>query len=155
MNNGESLGYYLPPNSDEFSLRFESMLLPGTKVHLQYQMIRHGVEYGDGAVDGSSLNDKLADEVGSSKRKYDDNTHKDFLNDGVYQWDHVVKAGGTYSLKSRNIPVSLFGEAGVVITRFTEKGRPDPDNNPSGPWDYSVYKDSTGFILSFGFRLYP
>jgi hypothetical protein len=146
LNNGESLGSYLPPNSDELSLRLESMLLPGTKAHLEYQMIRHGVDFGPGRVDGSSLRDKIVK---------DDNTSKYFLKDGVYQWNHVIKAGGTYSLKSLNIPVSVFAETGVVLTRYTAEGRPELQKDNSNPLDYSGYKDSAGFILSIGFKVYP
>ncbi|MDR0378072.1 MAG: hypothetical protein LBH70_09800, partial [Spirochaetaceae bacterium] len=58
-NNGEGLGYYLPPNSDELLLRFEAMPLPQTRAHLQYQMIRHGADYGSAAVDGSSFLSEL------------------------------------------------------------------------------------------------
>jgi len=47
VSGGESLGYYVPPNSDELLIRLESMLLPDFKAHLQFQMIRHGVDSDD------------------------------------------------------------------------------------------------------------
>jgi hypothetical protein len=47
MSGGESLGYYVPPNSDELLIRLESMFFPDFKAHLQFQMIRHGVDYDD------------------------------------------------------------------------------------------------------------
>ncbi|MDR2369860.1 MAG: hypothetical protein LBD71_00145, partial [Treponema sp.] len=125
VNNGESLGFYLPPNSDEALIRFESMLLAGTKIHFQYQMIRHGADWGSGRVDGSSLGDKIYKDA---------NTEKNFLKDGVYEWNHVFKIGGTYSLKTRNIPVSVFAEAGIVVTRFTKGGQ-------------TVFDPATGYVI--------
>jgi hypothetical protein len=147
INNGESLGFYLPPNSDEFLLRVESLLLPGTKVHLQYQMVRHGADYGYGRVPGSSLSDKIVK---------DDNAAKYFLMDGVYQWDHVLKTGGSYNLKIQDIPFSVFAETGLVITRYTINGSAGPgEKGDYTALDNAVYRAGTGFVFSLGFKLYP
>jgi hypothetical protein len=154
-NNGESLGYYLPPNSDEILLRLESMFLPGTKAYFQYQLIRHGAEYGYGRVDGSSLGDKIVK---------DENTMKYFLRDGVYEWDNVIKAGGSYSLRGFKVPVSLYAEAGLVLTQFSKADvnytrGPDHKDQRRGEGAYSfisddTYKSGTGFILSLGFKVF-
>jgi hypothetical protein len=147
LNNGESLGFYLPPNSDELLVRLESMFLPEASAHVQYQLIRHGAEYGYAAVDGSSRMDKIV--------KHNDTT-KYFLRDGAYQWDHVIKLGGSYSLRKLNIPLSLYAETGLVITRFTIN-----DNFGSGEEgdfsavDNAVYRADTDFLFSFGFKLFP
>jgi hypothetical protein len=147
VNNGETLGFYLPPNSDEFLLRLESILLPGAKAHLQYQMIRHGVDYGSGRVPGSSLSDKIVK---------DDNASKYFLMDGVYQWDHVLKTGGSYRFKIRNIPFSVFAEMGLVITRYTINGAAGVGSKGDyQALDNAEYPAETGFIFSLGFKLYP
>ncbi|MDR1319489.1 MAG: hypothetical protein LBJ90_07680 [Treponema sp.] len=147
LNNGESLGFYLPPNSDEFLVRLDSMILPELKAHIQYQMIRHGVDYGYGRVDGSSLYDKIVK---------DDDSTKYFLMDGVYQWDSVIKLGGAYSLKTRGIPLAFYAEAGLVITRFTINGAAGiGEEGDYEPLDNAVYRAGTGFIFSLGFRLYP
>jgi hypothetical protein len=158
VNNGESLGYYLPPNSDEILLRFESLFLPGAKAWFQYQLIRHGVEYGYGRVDGSSLWDKIVK---------NDNSKKYFLRDGVYEWDNVIKIGGSYSLRGFKIPVSLSAEAGLVFTRFSKADLdytrpPNPDHKDPGRGegaysfigDDAVYKSGTGFICSLGIRIF-
>jgi len=55
MNAGEPIGYYLPPNSDEINVRFETTPLSTLAAHLEYQFIRHGAEYGAQAVNGSSI----------------------------------------------------------------------------------------------------
>ncbi|MDR0585348.1 MAG: hypothetical protein LBG57_13530 [Treponema sp.] len=147
LNNGESLGFYLPPNSDELLIRLESLFRPEASAHLQYQLIRHGADYGYGMVDGSSLRDKIVK---------DDNSEKYFLRDGVYQWDHVFKVGGSYSLKNQNIPLSLYAETGLVVTRFTIN-----NNFGSGkegdyePVDNAEYSAGTDFIFSLGFKLFP
>ena len=147
LNNGESLGFYLPPNSDELLVRFESMFLPEATGHVQYQLIRHGAEYGYATVDGSSLMDKIVK---------DDNSSKYFLRDGAYQWDHVIKLGGSYSLKNRNIPLSLYAETGLVITRFTINGTAGSGNEADfEAVDNTVYRAGTGFIFSIGFKVFP
>jgi hypothetical protein len=156
-NNGEPLGYYLPPNSDELVLRLESAFLPETKAYLQYQLIRHGVEYGYGRVDGSSLGDKIVK---------NNNSPKYFLQDGVYQWDNVIKAGGSYSLRGLKIPAVFYGELGLVITRFSKAAVsypvPDPEaGDPGrGKGDYhffsdDIYKAGTSVIISLGFAIFP
>jgi hypothetical protein len=156
-NNGESLGYYLPPNSDEVMLQVESAFSPEIKVYVEYQLVRHGVEYGYGRVDGSSLWDKIVK---------NENSRKYFLRDGVYRWDNVVKAGGSYSLRGFTVPVVFYGEAGLVITRFSKAGVPyaaaDPDaaDQGRGTGDYrffsdDAYKAGTAIILSLGFTIFP
>ncbi|MDR1252354.1 MAG: hypothetical protein LBK62_09320 [Treponema sp.] len=149
LNNGESLGFYLPPNSDELLIRLESMFRPDAGAHVQYQLIRHGADYGYGRVDGSSLRDKIVK---------DDNSEKHFLRDGVYQWDHVIKLGGSYSLKSRNIPLSLYAETGLVVTRFTINNNFGSGSENEGDFhalDDAEYNADTGFIFSLGFKLFP
>jgi hypothetical protein len=146
VNTGEGLGYYLHPNSDEMMVRLESHPRSDASIHMQYQMIRHGVEYGPNAVDGSGLEDQQI---------YDNNTLKYFLEDGVYQWSHVLKIGGSYSLKSVNIPLSLFAETGIVITRYTINGSAGKDRGDYEALDNDIYRAGTGFIFSLGFKLYP
>ncbi|MDR0455291.1 MAG: hypothetical protein LBH20_01225 [Treponema sp.] len=140
INGGDSLGY-LPPNSDELLLRFESMLLSSLKAHVQFQMIRHGVDYGYGAVSGSSLYDTLDD----------DHAVKNFLVDGVYQWDSTIKLGGSCSFRAGGIPFSIYTETGLVITNFTIGADNKADNKPLSD---SVYRPDTYFVFSVGFRIF-
>ena len=135
VSGGESLGYYMPPNSDEFLLRLESMLLPDLKVHIQFQALRHGVDYGYGRIDGSSLKDKFA------------RSQKLFLEDGVYRWNNVIKLGGSFKFMAGIIPISVYAEAGYVSTSFTITG--------ADMFDSSVYPTSDSFVFSIGFRLFP
>jgi hypothetical protein len=151
-NNGESLGYYLPPNSDELRLRLEAMPTLHTRAHFQYQMIRHGADYGSHAVDGSSLLSELDPEGRSEKailRKY-------FLHDGAYQWQHILKIGATHTFANFTLPFQLFGETGLVFSYFTDiAGEP----NSGSPSSYSVidtseYPKSIGIIVTAGFKLF-
>jgi hypothetical protein len=151
-NNGEGLGYYLPPNSDELRLRLEAMPALHTRAHFQYQMIRHGAAHGSHGVDGSSLQSELDPEGRSEKpilRKY-------FLRDGAYQWQHILKIGAAHTFASLAVPFQVFGEAGVVISYYTDiAGAP----NTGSPSSYSVvdteeYPQSTGLIFTVGFKLF-
>jgi hypothetical protein len=147
INGGESLGFYLPPNSDEFVLRVESRLFPRIKAHAQFQVIRRGADYGDGAVPGSSLRDSLSD---SHRYKY-------FLMDGVYRWDNVIKLGGTFNFNAGAVPLAVFAEAGYVTTGFTINGTAGVGNKAEYEWlqNDPVYRARNGFIFSIGFRLFP
>jgi hypothetical protein len=146
VSGGESLGYYMPPNSDELLLRMESMLLPDLKVHIQFQMIRHGADYGKDRIPGSSLQDKLDD---PRSQKY-------FLEDGVYRWNNVVKLGGSFKFKAGIIPFSFYTEMGFVSTVFTINGNAGIGNAADyDKFDSSVYHTGNDFIFSVGFRLFP
>jgi hypothetical protein len=151
VNNGAGIGYYLPPNSDEVSLRFETTASPAFDVHFQYQMIRHGADFGPDAVDGSSYISEL-DPDGRGEK---DVLKKYFLRDGAYQWFHVLKAGAEYTLSK--LPVKLYGEAGIVFSYFTNIDGPA---NQGGPSPYSIidedpYTKSTAVILTLGIKLFP
>ena len=144
VSDGKSLGYYQPPNSDELLMRFESIIIPAIKAYTQFQMIRHGADYGYGAVGGSSLHDKLSSA----------NYIKYFLMDGVYQWDNVIKAGGTFMINAGKVPLVLYAEAGYVMTRFTINGTAESGNEADyEKLDNSVYRSGDRFIFSAGVRL--
>ena len=148
VNNGVSLGHYLPPNSDEIKLRFEIHPVTSTSGFLQYQLIRHGADFGRQQVDGSSLLSEL-DTIGRSDKI---SLRKDFLKDGAYQWTHVIKAGAQYKFNS--LPLTIFGEVGGVHTYFKEIEQNiydslNPGRNPQG--EYFKY---TSFIFTLGFRIF-
>jgi hypothetical protein len=145
MSGGESLGYYLPPNSDDLLLRFESTLLADINIHVQFQMMRHGADFGSKAVPGSSPYDTLP----IYRDKY-------FLKDGVYRWDNTVKLGADFNLKSSGVPALMYAQTGLVFTNYTINGRAGTGNEG----DYETLEDSeyrpgTKFIFSVGFRLFP
>ncbi|MDR3114995.1 MAG: hypothetical protein LBU25_05685 [Treponema sp.] len=153
INKGSGFGYYLPPNSDELLFRVETLWSSQAGVHLQYQMIRHGADYGSSAVDGSSFWSELDPHDRSTKpvlRKF-------FLRDGAYQWQHILKIGANYSFAQSPVPVQIFGEAGVVVSYFTNIAGPANSGSPSGYWviDTAEYPRSIGLIASLGFRLFP
>jgi len=146
LNDGQSLGSYLPPNSDELLVKMEAMPLWGLIANFQYQMIRHGADWGYRRVPGSSVWDKIVK---------GENTEKYFLRDGAYQWSHVIKLGFKYSLRTNNIPVAFFGETGLVVIRYTNS---DVEIGKEGNYaaiDNAVYRAGTHGILSLGFKIFP
>jgi hypothetical protein len=151
LNHGVSLGYYLPPNSDELLLRFKVQPKLRTSAYFQYQMIRHGADYGSRAVDGSSFASELDPDGRSTKpvlRKY-------FLRDGAYQWFHIFKLAFEHSFKK--IPLSLFAETGVVFSHFTDIDG-TPNSGAAGDYkkiDTAEYPVSAAFIGTIGVRLFP
>jgi len=154
VNSGACLGYYLPPNSDEIKVRFDTRLLPKTVCHFQYQLIRHGADYGQHQVDGSSLVSELDPDGRSEKASL----RKNFLNDGAYQWMNIIKIGAAHTLK--NLPLTFFGEVGAAYSFFTDisneeyvKYAPTSGESPRPPAAGS-YQKSTTFILTLGFRVF-
>jgi hypothetical protein len=145
VNSGESLGYSMPPNSDELLIRMEAMFFPDLKAHIQFQMTRHGADYGYGKINGSSLKDRLADE----------HSAKHFLEDGVYQWNNVIKLGGSFKFRAGNIPLSVYAETGIVSTSFTINGSAGTGNQAEyDSIDDSVYRSGIDFIFPVGFKLF-
>jgi hypothetical protein len=159
VNGGSCLGYYLPPNSDEIKVRFDIRPLLRTASHVQYQLIRHGADYGRHQVDGSSLVSELDPDGRSDKASL----QKNFLRDGAYQWMHIVKVGAEHSL--RKLPFTFFGEAGLAYSYFTDisdktyaRYNPEPKDDRTTDPNYRPlvgdYLKSTAFILTVGFRMF-
>lgn len=111
-NAGESLGYYLPPNADEFLVKFDARPLKNLYTGIQYQFIRHGADYGSQQVAGSSLYSELTP-WGREK------LHKYFLHDGAYNWMHIVNASFKYTLKNIKVPLEIFGSVGFMYSYYT------------------------------------
>jgi len=155
VNNGVGLGYYLPPNSDEIKFRFEAHPLLKTSAFLQYQLIRHGADFGPHQVDGSSL----VSELDPNGRSGKDSLRKDFLKDGSYQWMHIAKIGAEHRVGS--LPITIFGETGIAYSYFTDisdaeykKYNPVPEGGTPRPSALGDYLTSTAFILTIGFRVF-
>ncbi|MCM1321142.1 MAG: hypothetical protein NC041_04875 [Bacteroides sp.] len=153
MNHGEPVGYYMPPNSDEFNFLFETMPMPNFRAHAQYQFARCGADHGSQAVRGSSLYSELDNEGRDDMKKY-------FLHDGAYQWFHVVKLGASYSFRKFRIPLTLYGEIGYVYSYYTVL-EDDAYANDNSEHDYTradsddpQYGTEKGFIASFGVKLF-
>jgi len=163
VNNGVGLGYYLPPNSDEVKIRFEVRPVLKTAGYWQYQLIRHGADYGPHQVDGSAYISELDPSGRSSK----ESLKKDFLKDGAYQWMHIVKIGISHTFN--NLPLSIFGETGLVYSYFTDISQsqydsyhPVPPANVGTNLDPSTakpdladaYLKSTSYIFTIGIRIF-
>ena len=150
VNFGKSLGHYIPPNSDELLVRFETIPFPLSMFSLQYQMIRHGADYGNRAVDGSSLWSELPTKGSrSTLEKY-------FLHDGAYQWMHIVRLGGEYSLTGLKLPLKIFAEIGGVYSYFTDiEGEPNKGSYPYSIINTPEYPHLLYFIANIGVKIFP
>lgn len=149
-NNGECLGYYLPPNSDELNVCLQTMPSANVTAHVAYQFIRHGADFGSNAVNGSSLYSELSPNDRDDIKKY-------FLHDGAYQWFHIIKLGASWSLRKYRLPVTLYGEAGYVYSFFTNIEDGKANTNQSYEYhvvDTTEYPTSQGVIVSGGFKLW-
>lgn len=111
-NDDENLGYNLPPNSDEFLFRIQSLPRKDLLVYLQYQYIRHGDgSWEEGEMDGDTSSGGDGDE---SAHAYYGWGIKDFLNDGVYEKIHIATLGSYYKLSIENVPLAVEMEYAFV-----------------------------------------
>ena len=151
VNNGVGIGYYLPPNSDEILFRFTTMPVKNITATLQYQMIRHGADFGESAVDGSNL----LSELDPDGRATNPLLKRYFLHDGAYQWLHIIKLGGEWTLEKA--PLAFYWEIGAVISYFTNTAEP-ANSGKAYPYeivDTAEYPKSTAFIARIGIRVFP
>jgi hypothetical protein len=76
------------------------------------------------------------------------------LQDGAYQWQHIIKLGGEWTLE--RTPLTFYWEVGTVISYFTNTKEPA---NSGKPYPYSIintveYPRSTSFVAKLGVRLF-
>lgn len=142
-NNGECIGYYLAPNSDEFYFCFDSNPSIYSKLNIEYQLIRHGVDWGSGAVPGSNLYSELPNDTRDDMYKY-------FLKDGTYEWTSVIAVNYSYNLRKFNLPASVNIGLGYIYDWFTQiNGEPGPD----AKFEYvnnEEYKKKNGVVFNLG-----
>ena len=149
MNSGENIGYYLPPNSDEVLVRFDSQFFPRVGAYLEYQFVRHGAEHGSQAVRGSSLYSELTPHGRNDLRKY-------FLHDGAYQWFHIVKFGADWNLKQFKVPLTIYANIGFVYSYYTVIDG-TPNDNKKYPYhiaNTSEYPTEFGAVISGGVKVW-
>ncbi len=158
-NNGESLGYYLPPNSDEFHLKFESRAIEDATFRLQYQLIRHGVDWG--SAEWGDGGNNLYSELHNNKRS---ELRKAFLKDGVYEWSNIISVYGSYDFRNNNFPLKVYANVGFIYDWFTNTtaSATDIQNNnldamKKATFHYfntDEYNDKFGFVATLGFTIF-
>jgi len=129
------------------------MPLKSVSLNLQYQLIRHGADFGSSAVDGSSLLSEL-DTIGRDGSN--PILRRFFLQDGAYQWMHIAKAGLEWN--EPILPFSLYMEGGVNFSYFTNISEPANITGKAHKYskiDTAEYPKSTGFILKMGIKIFP
>ncbi len=98
-NDGENIGYHLPPNSDEFLVRLFSHPVPRLELAMQYQLIRHGT--------GNHLLGQIEGDINTPIIYNPPTTYpmKDFLHDGIYEWIHIARLDVAYLIPALNATV--------------------------------------------------
>lgn len=155
-NNGYSLGYYLPPNSDEFLLKFELSPNECSTTGLAAQLTRHGADYGSGQVPGSSIYSEMNPKNRDDLKKY-------FLMDGAYEWNFALILSGSYDFRKKGLPFSVNGSFGVVRTWWTTTDATEKEGLAKagfhGKEDYYTidtdeYPTKTGVVMSVGVKIF-
>ena len=156
-NNGQSLGYYLQPNSKELLARLEMNPFGTCSAALQYQFIIHGADFGSKAVPGSNIFSELPRNGRGELKKH-------FLRDGAYEWTHVIALSGSYKFSAVKVPVTLNASVGYVYDFFTSIDGSsvsiyESDNRYSVKESYhrvenEEYFTTNGLILSLGIKIF-
>jgi hypothetical protein len=159
-NDRYNLGYYLPPNSDEFLLQLESMPVAGLKVYGKYRYIRHG--YGDwnngeieGTVDsgGAYADDPNTTEDDGDDRHAYQHRPKNFLKDGPYEQIHMATLGGEYQFPGAPFRLGLEYTFSIASNDGLQE-----DRTSSGTVNtYSAYTPNSGMsnAVSIFVTVYP
>jgi len=121
---GENLGYYLPPNSDEFLFKFEVTPAPDWRVSLKYRFVRHGDN------PQADWDSSLAEIYGDVNKYMDysqlDSYNKSFLHDGIYDYNHIGNIVVTWRPASKpellgvTIPFELSAGYGISYTWYED-----------------------------------
>ncbi len=162
-NNGESIGYYLPPNADELFVKLESKPLTGATFSFGYQLIRHGVDWGSKSsmYSGSSIYSELPTTRDDCVSRGD--LRKNFLHDGTYEWFNIFNIKASYDLNTVAFPVQVYCSLGYVHNWFTTigaaQGPQDTAYTKVKDYDYkkfsdNEYKENRGCVLSVGINLF-
>ena len=153
-NNGDSLGYYLQPNSDELFVKIETRPFTASSFNFHYQLIRHGVDWGSGSYiySGSNIYSELpAGSYGPGRN----NLHKYFLKDGVYEWMNVFAIEAAYNFNYIGIPVQLYSTVGYVNNWFTTIGGATPSKDAKYyTFSNEEYKANKGVVISVGIKAF-
>jgi len=118
----ENLGYYLPPNSDEFLVKLDMMPAPDWRLSLKYSFIRHGDNPGNPG-DPFIFGDVNKWLEYTTALLYMD---KSFLHDGIYDYNHIGNISVSWRpasppmLFGAQIPIELSLGYGISYTWFED-----------------------------------
>ena len=157
-NNGYCLGYYLPPNADEINLQIETRPVKYLTLGMQYQLIRHGVDWGSQSTLGANLYSEL-------RNKDRDDLEKYFLRDGTYEWSNIVSIKASYDFHRFKVPVKLYGSIGYIYDWFTSiddseygyDSNGDCKSSKTTEYHYvnnDEYHDKHGVVVTVGFSAF-
>ncbi len=152
VNHGDPLGYYLQPNSDELKIIATAIPFWYLKIEAGYSLVRHGVDYGSGKVDGSNIEEPHIYDT-TDPEYVDINTKtKYFLTDGTYEWIHSIGATGELDMRFVNdIPLKLI--LGYTFS-FVHHTEPDTLNKSFKSVNNSEYKNAFNNYITLSVKVW-
>ncbi len=109
-NDGESIGYPLPPNSDEIMIKLSGVPAEKLFMDLIYSRIRHGDNPDSGSSDFEIEGD-IEDSLDYSN--LDQYPDKDFLDDGIYEILNIF----TLNLRKQISDFTVWGEYSFLVSK--------------------------------------
>ena len=83
------------------------------------------------------------------------NLHKYFLRDGVYEWMNIVTLEAAYDFNRFKFPLQLCGSIGYVHNWFTSIGNDEPSASTGySKYESDEYKENRGVVISVWFKAF-
>ena len=115
-------------------MKVESRAIEDATFRLQYQLIRHGVDWG--SADWGDGGNNLYSELHNVNRS---GLRKSFLKDGVYEWSNIISLYAGYDFRKVNLPLKMYANIGYIYDWFTDTTATDLndiDNMKSASFHY-------------------
>ncbi len=160
VNNGEGIGSYLKPNSDEFLFDLEMVVSSPFTLGLKYQFIRHGwLGAYNKDVDGNNANfGGAAGGEYNTPLEYQGTAYKNrpksFLKDGTYEWYHIIGVRGEFDFTEYGAPLQVGGSFTYAHRYLTITPDKDGDGYIDLGEDYEFLEGSRSnrFNLALSFK---
>lgn len=149
-HDGENIGYRLPPNSDEFLIRVEGMPARGLRLTGEYSLIRHGDNPNHKVSEAYVFGDVTKWLEYDQKYGLIANLNKDFLHDGLYDWNHSGRVSVAWrpaeapSIFGIKVPMELGTGYGLSYTYWVANSSGLPE--PAPEWRHVIEARCTLFL---------
>jgi len=125
-NDNENLGFHLPPNSDEFLVQLQSLLDYNLFLTVNYRLIRHGTN--DPTLMGGTPAIYGDIDIPFDYSQTNNYPDKSFLNDGIYDWNHIITLQASYTFPQFPVTLTLAYSFCCTTWDANASGVSPPDN---------------------------
>ena len=139
-HDGFNLGFYLPPNSSEFSWKLVNVSVPDLVLSLENKLISHGTN--------DLASENFYQIYGDIYHHHQGNINNypmlDFTNDGIYDFTFLTELNFNWKLRTENSPLyyRIFGSLGYSSTKWEPNS-----SNVATPAKNRLFTGSLGIFI--------